>query len=132
MGAEIRINQGTLGRTEADYWNELLGHEFGHIFGLANVTTPGCKDYTLMTEGEWIGYLPQIQCADLMAIGDQYAPSSGGGGDQYYEPAPGEDMENCWDVYWVHTTYYIWSDGHVTQGATSYTYLYTECGPDLE
>lgn len=136
-GAEIRVNDITLWRTDENYWNEILGHEWGHIFGLRNVDDrPGCVGYTLMTSGynvPRLGYLPEMPlCGDNMSIGETYSSQTTSGGEETREPAEGEDLQDCWDVYWVHTEYYIWSDGHVTQGPSWSTYLYTECYGELE
>jgi hypothetical protein len=128
-GSEIRINELSLWRTDQDYWNELLGHEWGHLFGLENVTVDGCGAYTIMHRSEYHGSLPGTPlCSDQYAIAAAYAQTSNDDS-EYSEPS--EAGENCWDVYWVHVTWYIWSDGSVTQGPSWTLYLGTEC-EDLE
>jgi hypothetical protein len=130
QGAYIRVSptRTTYGGEES--WNELFGHEWGHIFGFKNVNDSNCEGKTLMYRATHMGNLPSPPpCSDTNALATKYSTNSQSGGGGEAQPADGEDNEECWDVYWVNYTYYQWSDGSWTQGPTTWTYLYTECSP---
>lgn len=128
-GSEIRINEASLWRTSPDYWNELLGHEWGHVFGLQDVNNAACTPFTIMVNGASHGSLPTSPiCGDVIGMNSRYAANSGTSSDIVGEPAPGEGY--CYDVYRVYTTWYVWSDGRVTQGPSWVHYLGTECSPN--
>ena len=132
-GHGARITGGThisgINTGSGDYWGEIFGHEWGHIFGFRNVDNPDCSGVSLMYVETAMGRLPSERlCSDLNALATRYSVTATPDGHEESVPTdpPEEDME-CWEVYLVTYTWYIWTDGTVTQGATRWEYLYTDC-----
>lgn len=124
-GATIDVAKGYEGHSHLD---DLVGHEFGHLLDLANVSIPPypshCSSKTIMRNNVPLGSLPD-PCGDRGGLTDRYRSDNTEGGEVDYDPY-GED--DCYEVY-VRTYWFYYINGTWYSLGYTRSYLGQYCGP---